>query len=72
MASTWGARRGEPEFDRFRTGLTFKQVQEMCRGQRDDPDPKARHSRYRRKGVLGAWHQIKLELWRRANPDTRL
>jgi hypothetical protein len=72
MASTWGARRGEPAFDRFRTNLTFAQVQAMSRGPRDDPDPKKRHSRYRRRGVLGAWHEIKLLLYRAANPGTLL
>lgn len=53
MASKYGASRGEPDYDAFRTGLTYIMVRRMI-------DP----SRYRRRGtVLGMWNQIKREMW---------
>lgn len=53
MASRFGASRGVPEYDTFRTGLTYILVRRMI-------DP----SRYRRRGtVLGMWNQIKREMW---------
>lgn len=42
-------------YDRFRTGLTYRDVYHMLW-----------HRRYkRRRTVLGYWHQLKLELWNR-------
>jgi len=53
MGSRFGATRGCPEYDQFRTGLTYRQVREMIE-----------KSRYRRRGtVLGVWNQIKREQW---------
>lgn len=69
MASKYGAIRGEPQYDRFRTGLTFAEAKRMLHVGGEDPS----RWRYHRRGtVLGFLHQLKLELWRRANPDTRL
>ncbi len=51
MGSKFGAARGVPEYDSFRTGLTYLLVRRMI-------DP----SRYRRRGtVLGMWNQLKRE-----------
>lgn len=53
MASKFGAARGVPEYDRFRTGLTYLGVRRMIEA-----------SRYRRRGtVLGVWNQLKREMW---------
>lgn len=50
--SRYGAARGVPEYDDFRTGLTYRQVRAMVQG------------RYRRRGtVLGTWNQLKREMW---------
>ena len=51
--SRYGATRGYPEYDKFRTGLTYRVVRRMLEGET-----------YRRRGsVLGAWHQTKLEMF---------
>lgn len=51
--SRFGAARGVPEYDDFRTGLTYKQVRRMAEGKN-----------YRRRGtVLGLWNQLKREMW---------
>lgn len=60
MSSTYGARRGVPEYDRFRTGLTFREVSRMMRVASDDP---ADWQHKRRRTVLGYWHALKLQLW---------
>ena len=53
MSSRFGSTRGCPEYDQFRTGLTYRQVREMIE-----------RGRYRRRGtVLGVWNQIKREQW---------
>lgn len=53
MGSRFGATRGCPDYDRFRTGLTYKIVRAMIDT-----------GRYRRRGtVLGVWNQIKREQW---------
>lgn len=53
MSSRYGATRGCPEYDQFRTGLTYQRVREMIE-----------RARYRRRGtVLGVWNQIKREQW---------
>lgn len=53
MGSKFGASRGVPEYDKFRTGLKYLTVRRMI-------DP----SKYRRRGtVLGTWNQIKREMW---------
>ena len=63
MASKWGARHGLPGYDKFRTGLTYSQVFEMLKDNHEDP----KLWKYkRRRGVLGSWHQMKLELYHRA------
>ena len=45
----------DPEltYDEFRTGLTYRQVYHLIWDRRWK----------RRRGVLGAWRQIKLEMW---------
>ncbi len=51
--SRFGAARGAPDYDSFRTGLTYRAVRAMV------PE-----RRYRRRGtVLGVWNQIKREMW---------
>ena len=51
--SSYGARRGVPDYDQFRTGLTYRQVRAMAAGRQ-----------YRRRGtVLGLWNQLKRELF---------
>lgn len=62
MPSRYGARRGEPEYDRFRTGLTYKDVHAMLYS----PDPDRTTWRHRRRGsVLGYWHALKKQMWTR-------
>lgn len=63
MPSSYGRRRGMPGYDRFRTGLTFRDVQSMLYSY--DPDP-ATWRHLSRGVVLGAWHQIKQEMWEEA------
>ena len=63
MASKWGAKNGLPGYDTFRSGLSYQQVFEMLKDSHEDP----KLWRFKRRGtVLGAWHQIKLELYHRA------
>jgi len=51
--SQYGAARGIPEYDNFRTGLTYRAVRAMCGDKK-----------YRRRGtVLGMWNQLKREMW---------
>jgi len=60
MASTYGARHGLPNYDSFRTGLTFATVRQMLWSESEDPHE------WRRKGrgtVLGLWHQLKMEMY---------
>ncbi len=58
--SRWGATHGEPGYDDFRTGLTFKEVKRMMF---DNHENKARWKYKRRNTVLGYWHALKLEMW---------
>lgn len=68
MASTFGARRGDPEYDRFRTGLTYRDVHQMLYTH----DPDSSKWRYRRRGtVLGFWHQLKQQLWHQVQDQQR-
>ena len=63
VASTWGSRHGLPGYDKFRTGLSYRDVWEMMR----DDSEYTKHWRYkRRRTVLGAWHELKLQLYHRA------
>lgn len=49
-----------PDYDKFRTGLTYRDVLSMLYSA--DPDPKT--WRYKTRGVvLGLWHQLKQEMW---------
>lgn len=58
-----GKAHGLPDYDEFRTGLTYRDVWEMMRN--DDEDRST--WKYKRRGtVLGAWHQLKLQLYERA------
>lgn len=51
--SRFGAARGVPDYDRFRTGLTYRQVRAMTS-----------EKKYQRRGtVLGMWNQLKREMW---------
>jgi len=51
--SRFGTARGVPEYDDFRTSLTYRQVRAM-----------AGEKKYRRRGtVLGMWNQLKREMW---------
>ena len=45
----------------FRTGLDFAAVRSMLWVDKDDP---ARWRQKRRCGVLGFWHQLKLDMWK--------
>jgi hypothetical protein len=63
VASTWGSRNNMPGYDKFRTGLSYRDVWEMMR----DDSPDTKHWRYKRRGtVLGAWHELKLQLYHQA------
>ena len=63
MASQWGANHGLPGYDKFRTGLTYRDVWEMMR----DDSRDAGRWRYKTRGVvLGMWHELKLQLFYRA------
>jgi hypothetical protein len=60
LASTWGARHGLEGYDAFRTGLTFASVKRLMFDNRDDRSK----WKYKRRGtVLGAWHELKLQLY---------
>jgi len=61
MASTWGAKRGMPEYDKFRTGLTYDDIYRQFLWSYDD-DPKT--WRHKSRGiVLGFWHKLKRDMW---------
>lgn len=52
--SRYGRNRGVPEYDDFRTGLTFAGVRRDMKGS----------FKYRRRhAVLGYWHEVKVALW---------
>jgi len=55
--SRYGTSRGVPEYDRFRTGLTFQRVRREMRGT---------FKHRRRNTVLGFWHALKLDMWAQA------
>ena len=59
MPSKWGKRNDLPGFDKFRTGLTYREVYEMLR-------TSTKHKQKRRGSVLGFWHEMKLMLYYRA------
>lgn len=66
MASRYGANRNQPDYDRFRTGLTYAEVKAML--WTPDPDPKT--WRHRSRGaVLGLWHSIKQDMWRQLTAE---
>lgn len=49
-----------PEYDKMRTGFTYRDIQSMLWSE----DPDNRTWRYKTRGVvLGFWHQIKMEQW---------
>ena len=62
------ARKREPRaaptltYENFRTGLTFAEVRRLLWS--PDPDPRTWRCKSRR-AVLGAWHELKLQLWAR-------
>jgi hypothetical protein len=63
MASKWGAKNGLPGYDTFRSGLSYQDVFEMLKDNHED----SKRWRYKKRGtILGAWHQVKLELYHRA------
>jgi hypothetical protein len=51
---------GSKEYQRFRTGLSYRDVYAMLWVH--DPDPK-RWKYKRRHTILGFWHQLKKQLW---------
>ena len=61
--SKWGKKNGLPGYDRFRTGLTYRDVWEMFR---DDNDDRTEWKHKRRHTILGHWHEIKLQLYHQA------
>ena len=63
MASTWGERHGLPGYDTFRTGLTFAMVKRMMFDAHED---RSLWKYKRRHTVLGAWHDLKLQLYYQA------
>jgi hypothetical protein len=62
MPSDWGARKGMPGYDKFRTGLSYGEVRSMLR---DSEKHRQRHTspHDRRHTVLGFWHELKLQLY---------
>jgi hypothetical protein len=59
--SSWGLRNlGDARYDRFTTGLTFREVKRMMF---DNHQDRSRWRYKRRHTVLGAWHAIKLSMW---------
>jgi hypothetical protein len=59
MPSNWGKRNNLPGYDKFRTGLTYRDVLEMVRASE-------KHKGKRRGSVLGLHHEIKLQLYHQA------
>ena len=59
MPSSWGRSRGLPGYDRFRTGLTYRDVYFMLKDSN-------KHKQKRRGSVLGFWHELKLQLYEQA------
>jgi hypothetical protein len=59
MASRWGRKNDLPGYDKFRTGLTYKDVYDMIRYSN-------KHGQKRRGSVLGFWHEMKLQLYNQA------
>lgn len=64
--SRWGANRGDPAYDAFRTGLTYREVRRML-WVHDNDRSRWRHKR--RGTVLGLWHEIKLSLYAQMQDD---
>jgi hypothetical protein len=63
VASTWGKRNDLPGYDKFRTGLSYRDIWEMMR---DDSEESSRW-RYKRRGtVLVMWHELKLQMYHQA------
>jgi hypothetical protein len=60
MASRWGADHGLPDYDAFRTGLTFATVKRLMF---DNHTDRSRWKYKRRHTVLGAWHDLKQQLY---------
>lgn len=52
-----------PDYDSFRTGLTFKEVRRMLWSNSDDPTDWPHVTRHT---VLGKWRQIKKEMYHEA------
>lgn len=66
MPSNWGRKNGLPDYDKFRTGLSFSTVRQMLNTYDQD------HSKWKRisRGtVLGFWHEMKLQLYAQATDD---
>jgi len=63
MASRYGDKHGLPGYDKFRTGLTYRDVWSMLADHSDDPAD----WRHKKRGtILGHWHQLKLQLYHQA------
>jgi hypothetical protein len=58
--SKFGTRRNCPDYDKFKTGLTYQDVYCMMMDESEDRED----WKYKRRGtVLGRWHQIKKEMF---------
>lgn len=68
MPSSWGARRGMKGYDKFRTGLTYKDVFDMLYSPSDDPADWKHRSRGQ---ILWLWHKIKMDMWERLQKESR-
>lgn len=65
MGSAWGVRHGLPNYDRFKTGLTYGDVRLMLQySEKHRGKHSAPHDR--RHTVLGFWHELKLQLYEQA------
>jgi hypothetical protein len=60
LPSSYGKRHGLPGYDKFRSGLTYRDVWEMMRDESEDPRDWKRKSRG---VVLWHWHELKMQLY---------
>jgi hypothetical protein len=63
MPSSYGRRHDLPGYDKFKTGLAYRDVVSMLWSSSDDPKEWRRKSRG---SVLGLWHRIKMSYYEEA------
>jgi hypothetical protein len=63
MASTYGAKRGFPDFDKFKTGMSYQDFAAMLWVDSDNPDDWKRKSNG---VVLALAHKLKVEMYEAA------